>query len=169
MNREIENLQSMIHSLEAQSKQIYDKLTRDFKGDLSYLNDDERAILKSIKQQLHPLRKKLVALNRQLLSRDEKRATRIHLMGLAKKFIDEGDNRLRIKYFELYFNLLEMLEPLKETSIELADIYRYLDEKDFQEQIPDHYLDLMERNLSLKKVARDLREILKVLGANSKL
>jgi len=112
----------MIHSLEAQSKQIYDKLTRDFKGDLSYLNDDERAILKSIKQQLHPLRKKLVALNRQLLSRDEKRATRIHLMGLAKKFIDEGDNRLRIKYFELYFNLLEMLEPLKETSIELADI-----------------------------------------------
>ena len=151
---------SLIRSLLKPLKEEYHQIINNnipLDGDLSSIAPLIKIKLLDLKNKIKPYREELVILNRRLMTKEEKREERVNSIGLMKKFFDEGNNEIKAEYGELYLNILDYIESLKEVDILLLKCYEHLDERKFKYKISNEYLNILEKQTELSSIIKKVR------------
>ena len=116
--------------------------------------------------EINKIRSEIKKIEWNLKTTNEKREDRLYSVDLVKKFKDEIVNKTKGKYKELYIELLDKLKQIIENERDannkdkLFEIYYFLDEKDFQYQIPEDYLNELSRSPKLSDIIAQLQILL---------
>ncbi|WP_024769069.1 hypothetical protein [Aquimarina macrocephali] len=143
-------------------KKEYRKIIEESLGinkDLKNLDDSIKQKLSDLRNKMLPYRKELVVLNRMLLSNEEKKERRINGIDFMMKFYDENNNKIKAEYGKLYLKLLDKIKPQIKKDKKIAEIYVYLDEKDFQYNIQEEYLDILEQKTEFSEFIKKIKEL----------
>lgn len=164
LKERLKQIDQEIEEIELDTKQIHERINESHKGDFSYLTKEEEELLLEVKKKLAPLRDEGVRLKRLLLSKEEKHQRRLNLLGLSKKFSNEGNNRISYNYGNLYLKLLIELEKLKTKDPSLREVYDYLDKKDFQYSIPNEYIEKLSSYSNLTELIKEMKLLIAKLS-----